>query len=111
MDPKKPSFTPISDISPYSPFTLQATVISKVIGQKNKKWARLVLQDQSGEIQCNAFGDMIDSLLDKVEENQQYIIKGGKVNPKKSQFNHTSHDYEITFNSSTTIKKELLLLF
>ena len=103
MDPKKPSFTPISDISPYSPFTLQATVISKVIGQKNKKWARLVLQDQSGEIQCNAFGDMIDSLLDKVEENQQYIIKGGKVNPKKSQFNHTSHDYEITFNSSTTI--------
>ena len=100
---KQPTFTPISEISPYSPFTLRAIVTKKFVGEGKKvKYGRIIIQDDSGEIQCNAFNDCIDK-IENVEENQQYIIKGGKVKPKNAQYNHTKSEYEILFNSSTTI--------
>ncbi|EDQ91528.1 uncharacterized protein MONBRDRAFT_451, partial [Monosiga brevicollis MX1] len=61
------------------------------------------LVDASGEIRATGFNADCDRLYPLFEKNKVYMIQGGRIKPKNRRFNQLSHEYEITFDSTTTV--------
>ena len=61
------------------------------------------LLDESGEIRATAFRDLVDKLYPALEVGKVYYIKGASVKPANRKFNSTRHNYELTFEATSTV--------
>lgn len=61
--------------------------------------------DDSREIRFVAFEKECDKFFDKITESQVYEISSrGGITFRNERFNHTKHDYEVSFQSNTTVE-------
>lgn len=112
----KMKLTDISELTTQTPtdFTIMGTVISKdKLKTFHKKTGGLghvfsiqVIDDSKTPkniIKCLFYNDLAVNFNNLIEIEYVYSFQGGEVKTKNTKFNHTKHDYEINFNSSTKI--------
>lgn len=104
---------PIEAISPYSnKWTIKARCTSKsnIKTWHNKngegKLFSVNLLDDSGEIRATGFQEQCDQLYDVFQEGGVYYISSPcRVQIAKKQFSNLNNDYELTFESNTSVEK------
>ena len=104
---------PIEALSPWAhKWTIKArcTHKSEIKTWHNKngegKLFSVNLLDESGEIRGTGFKDQCDDLYDLfVEGGVYYISSPCRVQLAKKQFTNLNNDYELTFESGTTVEK------
>ncbi|KAF5831325.1 hypothetical protein DUNSADRAFT_13299 [Dunaliella salina] len=63
-----------------------------------------LLDQQGSDIRVTGFGDVVDKFYDLIEPGNVYIVSRAGLLPKKPQFNHTSHQFEIRLDKDSTIE-------
>ncbi|XP_011696922.1 PREDICTED: replication protein A 70 kDa DNA-binding subunit [Wasmannia auropunctata] len=104
------STTPIAALSPYqNRWVIKVRVTSK---SQIKTWSNsrgegklfsMDLIDESGEIRCTAFRDMVDKFYDMIESGNVYYISRCLLKAANKQFNTLKNDYEMTMTGDTEI--------
>uniref|UniRef100_A0A8C4N8H0 Replication protein A subunit n=1 Tax=Eptatretus burgeri TaxID=7764 RepID=A0A8C4N8H0_EPTBU len=61
------------------------------------------LTDEGGEIRATAFTDQCDKFHSLIELNKVYFISRATLKTANKQFTSLRNDYEMTFNSDTTV--------
>ena len=85
---------------------VEKSKIREYKGQKEGKLFSITMKDKSNnEIKGTFFNTEVDRCYDLLEEGKVYQISGGKVKKANPKFNTTNNDFEITFDSTTTIKE------
>ncbi|CAJ0956924.1 unnamed protein product [Ranitomeya imitator] len=59
--------------------------------------------DASGEIRATAFNDQADKFFSLIEVNKVYYFSKGTLKIANKQYTAVKNDYEMTFNSETTV--------
>ncbi|PIK46206.1 putative replication protein A 70 kDa DNA-binding subunit [Apostichopus japonicus] len=105
-----PKSQPISSLTPYqNRWTIKVRVTNK---SDIRTWSNsrgegklfsMDLVDQSGEIRATAFKDQVDKFYDVVEKGKVYFLSKGTLKPANKQYTSIQNDYELTFNSETTM--------
>ncbi|XP_030847892.1 replication protein A 70 kDa DNA-binding subunit isoform X2 [Strongylocentrotus purpuratus] len=107
--PKK--VQPISSLTPYqNRWTIKARVTNKTAirtwsnARGEGKLFSMDLLDQSGEIRCTAFKDMVDKYYEMIEIGKVYFVSRGTLKPANRQYTSINNDYELTFNNDTMVE-------
>lgn len=105
-----PKCQPIASLTPYqNRWTIKVRVTNK---SDIRTWSNsrgegklfsMDLVDQSGEIRATAFKDQCDKFYDMVEKGKVYFLSKGTLKPANKQYTSIKNDYELTFNSETTM--------
>jgi replication factor A1 len=103
---------PVTALSPYmNRWTIKVRVTKKgdVKTYTNAKGdGKLLSVDlldaQGGEIRATMFNEQVDSFSALLEKNHVYLISGGSLKPANAKFTNFKNEFELTFNSSTTIQ-------
>ncbi|KAH8917277.1 replication factor-a protein [Atractiella rhizophila] len=102
---------PIEGLSPYqNKWMIKARVTQKgdVRRYNNQrgdgKVFSMILMDNSGEIKATAFGDVVDTFYNKMDEGKVYLISNARVGIAKKAFNNTNNEYEMTFERHTVVE-------
>ncbi|KAL1494983.1 hypothetical protein ABEB36_010479 [Hypothenemus hampei] len=103
---------PISSLTPYhNKWIIKARVINK---SDIRKWENargagqlfsMDLADESGEIRCTAFREMVDKYFPLIEIDKVYYISKCQVKTANKQFNSLKNDYEMTMTSETIVEE------
>ncbi|ERL93693.1 hypothetical protein D910_10980 [Dendroctonus ponderosae] len=103
---------PISSLSPYqSKWVIKARVINK---GEIRKWENAKgsgqlfnfdLADESGEIRCTAFRDLVDKYYDMIQVDKVYYISRCQLKPANKQFNSLKNEYEMAMSNETVIEE------
>ncbi|CAG9864560.1 unnamed protein product [Phyllotreta striolata] len=103
---------PISSLTPYqNRWVIRARVTGKT---PVKTWSNsrgegklfsFDLLDESGEIRCTAFRDLVDKFHDFLQVDKIYYISKGQLKMANKQFSTLKHEYEITINNDTQIQE------
>ncbi|XP_073421784.1 replication protein A 70 kDa DNA-binding subunit isoform X2 [Dendrobates tinctorius] len=101
---------PIASLNPYqSKWMIRARVTNK--GQI-RTWSNsrgegklfsIEMVDESGEIRATAFNDQADKFFSLIEVNKVYYFSKGTLKIANKQYTAVKNDYEMTFNSETTV--------
>ncbi|XP_034938170.1 replication protein A 70 kDa DNA-binding subunit isoform X2 [Chelonus insularis] len=102
--------SPIAALSPYqNKWVIKVRVASKT-GIKNWSNSRgegklfnMLLVDESGEIRCTGFTDVVDKFYDMLEVGKVYYLSRGLLKPANKAFNNTNNDYEMNLTTDTEI--------
>lgn len=62
------------------------------------------LVDESGEIRCTAFRDLVDKFYDYIQVDKLYYISKCQLKPANKQFSTLKNDYEMTMTNETMIQ-------
>lgn len=111
--PNSGSYLSIGSLTSYIPsWEILARVVQK--GAK-KNWStskgngvlfNIVLKDKSGEeIRGTFFNDEAEKFYDIIDVDKVYAISGGRIKNASKKFNNIKHDYEITFDKTTTFEE------
>ncbi|MCJ1466560.1 Replication factor A protein 1 [Pseudocyphellaria aurata] len=111
--PGRGTIYPIEALSPYAHrWTIKARCTSKseIKTWHNKngegKLFTVNLLDESGEIRATGFKEQCDAFYDIFHEGSIYYISAPcRVQMAKKQFSNLSNDYELTFETLTTVEK------
>ncbi|XP_050301275.1 replication protein A 70 kDa DNA-binding subunit [Anthonomus grandis grandis] len=103
---------PISSLSPYhNKWIIKARVTSK---SDIRKWENAKgsgqlfsfdLIDESGEIRCTAFREMVDKFFPMIEVDKVYYISKCQLKPANKQYSSLKNDYEMSVTSETVIEE------
>ncbi|KAH1021801.1 hypothetical protein HUJ04_011286 [Dendroctonus ponderosae] len=63
------------------------------------------LADESGEIRCTAFRDLVDKYYDMIQVDKVYYISGCQLKPANKQFNSLKNEYEMAMSNETVIEE------
>lgn len=104
------NYLPISSLTAYiTSWTIHARVVQKSAIRQwsnqrgNGKLFSITLRDQQGgEIKGTFFNDDVDKFYDNIILDHIYDINGGRLKPANAKFASVKHEYEITFNSSSS---------
>ena len=66
-------------------------------------------QLKQGEIRATAFNDAVDAHFDTLVENGVYYISKGQIKAANKQYSNVKNDYEMTFDSDTSVTVVCLL--
>ncbi|XP_039303739.1 replication protein A 70 kDa DNA-binding subunit isoform X2 [Solenopsis invicta] len=102
--------TPIAALSPYqNRWVIKARVIHKSLiktwsdSRGEGKFFFMGLIDESGEIRCKAFGEMVDKFYDLIVAGNVYYISRCTLKTANKQYNSMKNDYEMLMTSDTEI--------
>lgn len=105
-----PEYQPISHLTIYNEsWVIRGRVISKsdiktwVNDKGSGKFFKIVLADESAKIQASFFNTGCDKFYEMIQENMVYSFSDGKLKTSSGKFNSTKHDYEISFDESSSI--------
>ncbi|KAG2491292.1 hypothetical protein HYH03_010298 [Edaphochlamys debaryana] len=112
-DEAPPRFMPISMLNPYTArWAIRARVTSK---GELRRWTNVkgegkvfsfdLLDRDGGEIRATAFGAEADKFFEVIEAGQVYQISKASLNPKRAQFNHLNHQYEIRLDRNSQVER------
>jgi len=111
MDLSEHLTMPIESLSPYqNKWVIKARVMSKSAirtwnnAKGEGKLFSMDLCDETGEIRCTAFRDMVDRYYDMLEVDKVYYISKCQLKPANKQYSQLKNDYEMTMNSDTQIQ-------
>ncbi|KAF2901892.1 hypothetical protein ILUMI_04293 [Ignelater luminosus] len=103
---------PISSLNPYhNTWVIKARVSNK---SGIRKWSNsrgegqlfsMDLVDESGEIRCTGFRDVVDKFYDMIEVDKVYYISKCVIKVANKQFNSVKNDYEMTLINDTIIQE------
>lgn len=102
---------PIESLSPYqNKWVIKARVMSKSgirtwsNAKGEGKLFSMDLCDETGEIRCTGFRDMVDRYYDMLEVDKVYYISRCQLKPANKQYSQLKNDYEMTMTSDTQIQ-------
>lgn len=102
---------PIESLSPYqNKWVIKARVMSKSAirtwsnAKGEGKLFSMDLCDETGEIRCTAFREMVDRYYDMLEIDKVYYISKCQLKPANKQYSQLKNDYEMTMSSETQIQ-------
>ncbi|XP_072382559.1 replication protein A 70 kDa DNA-binding subunit isoform X1 [Diabrotica undecimpunctata] len=103
---------PISSLTPYqNRWTIKARVTNKPPirtwsnSRGEGKLFSFDLVDESGEIRCTAFKEMVDKFYDYLQVDKVYYINKCQLKPANKQYSTLKHEYEMTVTHDTVIKE------
>ncbi|CAH0547198.1 unnamed protein product [Brassicogethes aeneus] len=103
---------PISSLSPYH----NKWVIKVRVGNKSaiRTWSNSKGEgklfscdfiDESGEIRCTAFRDLVDKFYEMLQIDKVYYVSKCQLKPANKQFNTVKNEYEMTMTNETVIQE------
>ncbi|KAH1018979.1 replication protein A 70 kDa DNA-binding subunit [Dendroctonus ponderosae] len=102
-------------ISSLSPFHNKWIIRAKVINKSDiRKWENskgvgqlfsFEIADESSEIKCTAFKELVDQFYDVVQVDKIYYISKCQIKIASKQFNTVKNDYEIYLTPDTVIEE------
>ncbi|KAL7023570.1 hypothetical protein ACKWTF_012683 [Chironomus riparius] len=102
---------PIDSLSPYqNKWVIKARVMSKSgirtwsNAKGEGKLFTMDLCDETGEIRCTGFRDLVDRYYEMIEVDKVYYISKCQLKPANKQYSQLKNDYEMTMNSDTQIQ-------
>ncbi|RZC33487.1 BORA N, Rep fac-A C and/or tRNA anti-codon domain containing protein, partial [Asbolus verrucosus] len=104
--------SPIASLSPFhNNWVIKARISNKtsIRTWSNERGEGKVfsfdLIDESGEIRCTAFKDLVDKFFDHLEVDKVYYISKGELKPTNKQFCTFSSEYEMTLSNESIIEE------
>lgn len=104
--------SPISSLSPYhNKWIIKARVTNK---STIRSWSNsrgegrlfsMDLIDESGEIRCTAFREMVDKFYDLIEVDKVYFITKCQLKQANKQFCNLKNEYEMTMTNETVVEE------
>lgn len=102
---------PIESLSPYqNKWVIKARVVNKSAirswsnAKGEGKLFSMDLVDETGEIRCTGFRDMVEKYYEYLEVDKVYYISRCQLKPANKQYNTMRNDYEMTMGSETQIQ-------
>jgi len=104
---------PVKNLHPYQNiWTIRVRVtnksamkeFTKKTGGTGKLFSVELIDEAGDEIRGTAFTEVAEKLFDILEVGHVYLISKGELRVANKKFTTIAHQYEITFNSSTTVQ-------
>lgn len=112
--PGTPNSTRIHSIASLTPYQNRWRIRARVTQKSDiRTWSNsrgegrlfsLNLIDESGEIRATGFTDVVDKFYNMLEVNKVYYFSKATLKTANKQYTSVQNDYEMTFNSETTIE-------